>query len=202
MSGEPGLSFWQAVGLAVIDKALLAGVGVWLGHFLNKKLEVFRVRQSQEAELSRERRAFQADFLRERTKRLDELYGLMGTVRETAGAYVTAAHKSRSLRDGPVTARLAASLSRRGGEWEAFKDAGQALTARAARFRPWIGLALAEACVHFSDEMMSSALEETFPGAPHDTHKIDEIEKSLDGLEKLLFAEIRQGAPTFSVKVP
>jgi hypothetical protein len=190
-------TFLQKFLLAVLDKLLLAGVGLFLGYFLNKKLEKFRAQQSRAAEEARERRALEAEFFRERTKRLDELYSLMGALRDAAAIYVAAAH---ALRESRHTFTFPAIPVTTTSQWADLQKAGGDLITRAVRCRPWIGVPLAEACAQFHDHVLSSAREESFPGAPHDTEKIERLQKAISALEELFFDEIRRGAPAPAVK--
>jgi len=112
----------------VVDKVLLGGAADGVGYLVNVRLESFRARGPLEAE-----------FLRERTQRLDELYVAMLEVEAIGRRYVSLemqrieANKSKPAlfrqTQTPETAGAGANFSR----------ASEALSRKAGHNRPLIG---------------------------------------------------------------
>ena len=77
VSCSPVSDFWRQVLLSGVDKGLLGLAALGVGYRINVRLERFRAR-----------RALEGEFLRERTRRLDELYVAMLEVEATGRIYV------------------------------------------------------------------------------------------------------------------
>jgi hypothetical protein len=175
------------VAAAVLDKVLLGSAAIVFGYWLNRKMEVFR-----------SRRAMEAEFLRERTKRLDELFGLMLEVEVSAQKFISRAVRYvDSLKDLRAEGKEPPS--------EMPQDMQEALMEfvtlsiktrqRGAAFRPWIGDMLANLCVEYDTVVNESARAQAYPGGPRDLEKIEDLKWRTAGLQEHIVATIREGAP-------
>ena len=188
---------------AVLDKGLLGLAAVGFGDWVNRRMEVFR-----------SRRALEAEFLRERTKRLDELHNLMLEVEDTGDKSVLFARKDNAERKAlKVNAEMGRAVSadaqeRSGGAAREYYgkwwDLTVELRRRAASVRPWIGDALAASCTEYVKVINSSVRmqvrepNDESDGPPDWKSQFEEMKKLKDQAAELrgqIVAEIRKGAP-------
>ncbi len=177
--------FWRQVLLSVIDKGLLGGAALGVGYIVNLRLEGFRAR-----------RALETEFLRERTRRLDELYVAMLEVETTARAYVALemerieANKSKVVPWKQNSQTVDASAK--------FTIASRALIRKAGHYRPWTGDQLFRMCAEYGLVVDNSVMEQTIPGS-HDTERIEQLDRRTAHLQAEIMAAIREGAPPTAI---
>jgi hypothetical protein len=175
--------FWRQVLLSVVDKGLLGVAALGVGYLVNLRLERFRAR-----------RALEGEFLRERTRRLDELYVAMLEVEAAGRAYI-----------GLELGRIEANKSKPGvfkqprtpetiDAGAKFKIASEALARIAAHYRPWIGDRLYAGGIEYGKVVRNSVTEQTVDGS-HNIDRIGQLEQRTNQLQAEIMAAIREGAP-------
>jgi hypothetical protein len=185
---------------SLLDKVLLGSAALVVGYQLNKRMELFR-----------SRRAMEAEFLRERTRRLDELFGMMLEVEDAGAVFAALALMSEAQRfadhvntgGAPDSAPDGDRVPRVPPELRAKYDGYWALTLklsrRAAGVRPWIGDALAKACADYVHQVRVLVdLQRIYPQKWGE--KIGMAKKRTEELRDQIVAEIRKGAPPTSKK--
>ena len=185
VSSSPVSDFWRQVLLSVVDKGLLGLAALGVGYRINVRLERFRAR-----------RALEGEFLRERTRRLDELYVAMLEVEATGRAYVglemerIEANKSRVVK-WPQTPEVVGAGTK-------FGRASEALIRRAAHYRPWTGDRLFRLCTEYGLVVDNSVIEQTIPGS-HNIDRIEQLEQRTAQLQAEIMAAVREGAPPAAI---
>ena len=170
---------WSQIIASVVDKVLLGGVALVVAHFLNRRIEEFRAR-----------RALESEFLRERTRRLDEIYVLMLEIETTADRFSSLAMDYiREKRSKPLLLVRPAELDP---AHKKFRELSAELRRKAAHSRPWIGDDLGQLCAEYERVVKESVSEQTIPGT-HDTEKIERLEGRTAELQRTIVAAIREG---------
>jgi hypothetical protein len=176
----------QQIGLSVIDKLFLGAAALGVGYVLNRRLEVFR-----------SRRALEGEFLRERTRRLDELYVAMldveAAARQFVGLELERIEAGKGLR-GFITTNQAEIRT----AFEKFMETSQTLTLKAANYRPWISDRLQALCAEYEKVVRAGITEETVAGS-HDMDEIGRLRSRTSYLQNAIVAAIREGAPPTAV---
>jgi len=179
--------FWRQVLLSVVDKGLLGGAALGVGYLVNLRLERVRAR-----------RAFEGEFLRERTRRLDEIYVAMLDVEGAARAYIgfemerIEANKSRVAKWTQTSEIIDAGAT--------LKIASDTLARKAAHYRPWVGDRLHALSVEYGNIVRDNVIEQTIPGS-HDIEEIGQLEQRTGQLQAEIMAAIREGAPEAATAV-
>lgn len=178
-TGHP-MGFWWEFLSNALDKVLLGGVALGVAFLLNRKLESIRAR-----------RALEREFLRERTRRLDEIYTLMLELEATSGKYASEVMKYIRAKKEPINLAMPFKMDAKGAELEALN---KKLRNSAARYEPWIGSDIAQLCAAYTTTVRELVGEQTIAGT-HDTEKIELLEKKTHDLRSAVGEEIRVAAP-------
>jgi hypothetical protein len=158
--------------MSVLDKVLLGSVALGVAHYLNRHMEIFRAR-----------RALEGEFLRERTKRLDELYTLMLDFAAAMDTFVI--ERGRRAPDmGPFDTAV-----------KDVEDKSGRLLRLSMRYGPWIGDELRSTCLLYTKLVANTATELMTPSGRPDTTRIDEFQHQTNELLEAIIAAIRRGAP-------
>lgn len=186
IAGVPSLKDQLLVSL--FDKALLGGVLAGLAYYLNRRIEEFRAR-----------RALEGEFLRERTKRLDQLYAMMLDFEIAGGRYTDEASKLQEAQKKPLNLSFphVADAAKK-----QFKKLGDDLARTAERFRPWIGDDLAELCAEYRDVVPKMVAEMVAAVSPNDTGAIEKLAERTTALQAAIVTAIREGAPSRTAPKP
>ena len=174
----------------LLDKGLLALLGLLFAFLLSRKLEAYKVD-----------RALEGEYVRERTKRLDEVFGMMLEVEAEATRFARLAAKYVEDRKAPsgflsVTKPHPEIDESR----EKYRQLSVALQRRAERVRPWIGDSVAQLCAEHEKLVERGVQEQTFPGAPRDWELIEELQAKAALVREQIVAAIREGAPPATTK--
>lgn len=183
VSWSPVSDFWRQVLLSVIDKGLLGGAALGVGYFVNVRLERFRAR-----------RALEGEFLRERTRRLDELYVAMLEADSTATTYVGLEMGWIEFNKHNPAPHMRQRTSENIDAGAKFQIASGTLARKSAHYRPWIGDRLHAACTEYGRIVAKGVLEQTIPGS-HDIDRIHQLAQRTKQLQAQIMAAIREGAP-------
>ena len=180
----PVSDFSRQVLLSVVDKVLLGGAAVMVGYFVNLRLERFRARH-----------ALEGEFLRERTRRLDELYGLMLDTEVAATTFqgIVLGYIEEKKANKLILFRPAGIDPAR----NTFKQLSERLRRKAAHYGPWIGDELKQHCAEYDQVVRDNVTEQTVAGS-HNMEAIERLDKRTRELQELIVAAIREGAPTRS----
>lgn len=180
--------FKRQVLLAIIDKGLLGVTAVGITYFLNRRIEEFR-----------SKRALEGEFLRERTRRLDELFTLMLDVEADGERFVDLAMDYIESRKGKpgnyfLTPRPKPEVD---SARQAYVHRSQLLRRKSAHCLPWIGEHLVTLCAEYEKVVDRAVAEQTVAGT-HDTEKIEELQRRTKELQSAIVDAIREGAPAGS----
>jgi hypothetical protein len=167
VSDSPFPRIWEIL----LDKGIFAGLVLLGGYWLNRNLERFRAREG-----------LRAEFLRERTKRLDELYALMIDLDETSTEVITHSHARKKVLPmtgrGPTEGETA--LAR-------LRELGDELLRRAERAKPWVDVEVVDYCVKYHKALL---LKRT-SGDPD----VKEFNLHAKQLRTLVMEAVREGTP-------
>jgi len=183
VSWSPVSDLWRQILLSVIDKGLLGLAAVFVGYRINLRLERFRAG-----------RAFQAEFLRERTRRLDELYVAMLEVEVTATKYVGSELQRIDANRGKPGAFQQRKTPETIDAGAKFKIASETLARKAAHYRPWVGDRLHALGVEYGKVVRDNVTEQTIDGT-HDIDEIGQLDERTKQLQAAIMTAIREGAP-------
>ncbi len=175
--------FSRQVLLSVVDKVLLGGAALGVGYLVNLRLERFRAR-----------RALEGEFLRERTRRLDELYVPMLEVEAAAREYTRLERRRIEKDKGWPRDMNTPETPHSEHAFEAFREVSLSLMRKAAHYRPWIGDSLQVHCAGYADVVLDRVTQQTVAGS-HDIDRISKLQDRTSALQAEIMAAIREGAP-------